>query len=60
MRALTWKGDWEGQQRGKQGGQRSSKRDWPGHKKKVSLYRTLAWSRAQDRTDLDTEKKEAR
>ena len=55
--ALTWKGDWEGQQRGKRWGQRSSERDWLGHKKKVSLHGTLARSRGQDRTDLDTKKK---
>jgi len=35
-------------------GQRSSKRDWPGHRKKMSLHRTLVCSRGQDGTGLDT------
>jgi len=38
-------------------GQRSSERDQLGHRKKMSLHRTLAHSRGQDETGLDTEKK---
>jgi len=40
-------------------GQRSSERDWLGHRKKMTLHRTLAHSRGQDGTglDIDTEKR---
>ena len=38
-------------------GQRSSGRPWPGHRKKAGLCGTLARSRGQDGTGLDTEKK---
>ena len=36
-------------------GQRSSERDRLGHRKKMTLHRTLAHSRGQDGTGLDTD-----